>query len=204
MPLDGKTTASVFGKELHSYVITHAIRDEKVLKFKVDYNNIRLKFKKFETEQYEKEMPAKEFKETLLNPERIKAISQYILRNFNAKTHRRTGNKGFNAMFAVSSIEAAKKYYETLRELQDGSKNPLKIATIFSFVDNEKQDAEGDIQDESFNVSDMGNKSDKEFLTNVIKDYNASFGTNYSVDNKEFENYYRDLAKRVKNRKLIY
>ena len=106
-----RQTASVFGRELHSYVITDAIRDEKVLKFKVDYNDVRPKFKKIEMEQDEKKLTSAETKEALLHPERIREISQYILDNFRVKTHRaHIGAKGFNAMFAVSSVEAAKLY----------------------------------------------------------------------------------------------
>lgn len=197
-----ETTASVFGTELHSYVITDAIRDEKVLKFKVDYNDVRPQFKAIETEQDEKKLTAAENRQALQHPERIAEISQYILDNFRRKTHRLYGdNKGFNALFAVSSVEAAKLYYEKLNQLQVGSDRPLKIATIFSFAANEEQDAIGDIPDESFEVSAL-NSSAKEFLNAVIADYNTSFRTNFSVDSKGFQNYYRDLAKRVKSKEV--
>ncbi len=197
-----ETTASVFGSELHSYVITDAIRDEKVLKFKVDYNDVRPQFKAIETEQDEKKLTAAENRQVLQHPERIAEISQYILDNFRRKTHRLYGdNKGFNAMFAVSSVDAAKLYYEKLNALQDGSDKPLKIATIFSFAANEEQDAIGDIPDESFEVSAL-NSSAKEFLNAAIADYNAYFRTNFSVDSKGFQNYYRDLAKRVKSKEV--
>lgn len=197
-----ETTASVFGSELHSYVITDAIRDEKVLKFKVDYNDVRPQFKAIETEQDEKKLTAAENRQALQHPERIAEISQYILDNFRRKTHRLYGdNKGFNAMFAVSSVGAAKLYYEKLHALQDGRDKPLKIATIFSFAANEEQDAIGDIPDESFEVSAL-NSSAKEFLNAAIADYNAYFRTNFSVDSKGFQNYYRDLAKRVKSKEV--
>jgi len=196
--LGADTTASVFGRELHSYVITDAIRDEKVLKFKVDYNDVRPQFKTIETEQDEKKLSAAENRQALLHPERIRGISQYILDNFRRKTHRlQPGGKGFNAMFAVSSVEAAKLYYEALRELQKDSAKPLRVATIFSFAANEEQDAIGDIQDESFDVSAMGSSA-KEFLSAAIADYNALFKTSFSVDSSGFQNYYRDLAKQVK------
>ncbi|ABD07754.1 type I site-specific deoxyribonuclease, HsdR family [Rhodopseudomonas palustris HaA2] len=198
----GETTASVFGSELHSYVITDAIRDEKVLKFKVDYNDVRPQFKVIETEQDEKKLTAAENRQALQNPQRIGEISQYILDNFRRKTHRLYGdNKGFNAMFAVSSVEAAKLYYESLNKLQADSDKTLKIATIFSFAANEEQDAIGDIPDESFEVSAL-NSSAKEFLSAAIADYNAFFKTNFSVDSKGFQNYYRDLAKRVKSKEV--
>ena len=200
--LGAKTTASVFGTELHSYVITDAIRDEKVLKFKVDYNNVRPRFKDIEAEQDEKKLSAAENKSALLHPARIKEISQYILDNFRIKTHRGIGeNKGFNAMFAVSSVDAAKCYYEELNKLQKDSEKQLKIATIFSFAANEEQSAIGEIIDENFEPTAM-NLSAKEFLTNAIKDYNAMFQTSYGIDSREFQNYYRDLAKRVKNREV--
>src|SRR5690606_29600879 len=111
------------------------------------------------------------------------------------------GGKGFNAMFAVSSVDAAKLYYETFAMLQKGSEKPLKIATIFSFVANEEQDAIGDIPDESFEVSAM-NLSAKEFLSAAIDDYNALFRTNFGVDSNGFQNYYRDLAQRVKRQEV--
>lgn len=200
--LGAETTASVFGRELHSYVITDAIRDEKVLKFKVDYNDVRPKFKAIESEQDEKKLSAAENKQALLHPERIREISQYILNNFRQKTHRlQVGAKGFNAMFAVSSVEAAKLYYESFSELQQGRDRPLRVATIFSFAANEAQDAVGDIADESFEVSAM-NSTAKEFLSAAIADYNALFKTNFSVDSNGFQNYYRDLAKRVKEREI--
>lgn len=200
--LGAETTASVFGRELHSYVITDAIRDEKVLKFKVDYNDVRPQFKAIETEKDEKKLSAAENKQALLHPDRIREITQYILNNFRQKTHRlHAGNKGFNAMFAVSSVDAAKLYYECFGELQKNSEKPLKVATIFSFAANEEQDAIGDIQDESFDVSAM-NSSAKEFLSAAIADYNALFKTNFSVDSNGFQNYYRDLAKQVKAKEI--
>lgn len=200
--LGAETTSSVFGRELHSYVITDAIRDEKVLKFKVDYNDVRPQFKAVETEQDEKKLSAAENKQALLHPDRIREITQYILNNFRQKTHRlHAGNKGFNAMFAVSSVDAAKLYYECFQELQKSSDKPLKVATIFSFAANEEQDAIGDIQDESFDVSAM-NSSAKEFLSAAIADYNALFKTNFSMDSNGFQNYYRDLAKQVKAKEI--
>ena len=200
--LGSETTASVFGRELHSYVITDAIRDEKVLKFKVDYNDVRPQFKGIETEVDEKKLSAAENKKALLHPVRIKEISQYILQNFRQKTHRtRGGNTGFNAMFAVSSVDAAKCYYEELNNLQKESDKPLKIATIFSFAANEEQNAIGEIVDETFEPSAM-DQSAKEFLTKAINDYNSLFKTSYGVDSKEFQNYYRDLAKRVKSKEV--
>ena len=200
--LGAETTASVFGRELHAYVITDAIRDEKVLKFKVDYNDVRPQFKAIESEQDEKKLSAFENKQALLHPERIREIAQYILTHYRQKTHRlHPGAKGFNAMFAVSSVDAAKAYYECFKALQTGNDKPLRVATIFSFAANEEQDAIGDIQDESLDTSAM-NRSAKEFLDAAIADYNALFKTNFSVDSNGFQNYYRDLAKQVKAQEI--
>jgi type I restriction enzyme, R subunit len=200
--LGADTTASVFGRELHSYVITDAIRDEKVLKFKVDYNDVRPQFKAIESEQDEQKISAAENKQVLLHPDRIREISQYILNNFRQKTHRlQAGGKGFNALFAVSSVDAAKLYYEAFKQLQTGRDKPLKVATIFSFAANEEQETVGEILDEGFDVSAM-NSSAKEFLGVAIADYNALFTTNFSVDSNGFQNYYRDLAKQVKAKEI--
>jgi type I restriction enzyme R subunit len=190
--LGSETTASVFGRELHSYVITDAIRDEMVLK----------------TETDEKKLSAAENQQAFLHPLRIQEITQYILNNFRQKTHRTfPGARGFNAMLAVSSVDAAKAYYATFKELQEEAANnsasykPLRVATIFSFAANEEQSAIGDITDESFDTSAM-NSSAKEFLDAAIDDYNAHFKTNFSTDSNGFQNYYRDLALRVKNQDI--
>lgn len=195
--LGAETTASVFGKELHSYVITDAIRDQKVLKFMVDYNDVRPQFKAYETEQDLEKLSAAETKKALLHPTRISEISSYILEHFNQKTHRQSG-KGFNAMFAVSSVGAAKAYYQELQEQQVGREKPLKIATIFSFAANEAQAAIGEIDDENFTPNDLPDLSSKEFLSRCVHDYNQLFQTNYTINGNDFQNYYRDLAKRVK------
>ncbi|HHG8628048.1 TPA: HsdR family type I site-specific deoxyribonuclease [Raoultella ornithinolytica] len=206
--LGSETTASVFGRELHSYVITDAIRDEKVLKFKVDYNDVRPQFKALEAETDEKKLSAAENQQAFLHPLRIQEITQYILNNFRQKTHRTfPGARGFNAMLAVSSVDAAKAYYATFKELQEEAANksasykPLRVATIFSFAANEEQSAIGDITDESFDTSAM-NSSAKEFLDAAIDDYNIYFKTNFSTDSNGFQNYYRDLALRVKNQDI--
>lgn len=208
--LSAQTTESVFGKLLHSYVITDAIRDEKVLKFKVDYNNVRPLFNKVESEQDIEKLSAAETGDALLHPNRIKEISRYILDNFAIKTHRNVPNgKGFNAMFAVSSVEAAKAYYNCLKDLQKDRDHRLKIATIFSFAANGEQDAlceklpyaKSDIADESFDPSQL-QQSDKEFLTAAINDYNKDFKCKFSVDSEGFQNYYRDLSLRVKKQEV--
>ena len=199
--LGSETTASVFGRELHAYVLTDAIRDQKVLKFMVDYNDVRPKFKSIESEQDLAKLSAAENKKALLHPTRIAEISRYVLDHFDQKTHRLTG-KGFNAMFAVSSVDAAKAYYQELQNQQKDSEKPLKIATIFSYAANESQVAIGEIDDESFSPADLADISSKEFLSSCIADYNQLFGTNFTINGNDFQNYYRDLAKRVKNREV--
>ena len=207
--LTGETTSSIFGAQLHSYVITDAIRDGKVLKFKVDYNNIKSKFKEAEKESDEKELKKYESK-MLLHPERISEISKYILDVYDIKTHRNVCYEkkekryfGFNAMFAVQSVEAAKLYYEEFEKQQKDlpEDKKLKVASIFSFQANEEQDSIGEIADENFNPSAM-NSSAKEFLDRIIDDYNKSFGTNYSTESGEFQNYYKDLSRRVREKEV--
>ena len=207
--LGSETTSSIFGAQLHSYVITDAIRDGKVLKFKVDYNNIVPKFKTAEKEIDEKKLKKLENK-MLLHPDRISEITKHILKVFDTKTHRNEfydlKNRrinGFNAMFAVQSVDAAKLYYEEF-EKQQGDlpiEKRLKVATIYSFAANEEQKAIGEISEESFDVSAM-DSSAKEFLEKVIDDYNGYFKTNFSTNGNEFQNYYKDLSLRVKNKEV--
>lgn len=167
----------------------------------VDYNDVRPQFKSIESEQDLTKLSAAENKKALLHPIRIAEISRYILDHFEQKTHRLTG-KGFNAMFAVSSVDAAKAYYQELQNQQKDSEKPLKIATIFSYAVNESQVAIGEIDDESFSPADLADISSKEFLSSCIADYNQLFGANFTINGNDFQDYYRDLAKRVKNREV--
>ena len=216
--MTGETTQEVFGEQLHNYVITDAIRDKKVLKFKVDYNYIKPEINKYREaekavgrELDEKKLKKME-KELLLHPERIATITEYLLRVYNDKTHRNQHYthkqkqlSGFNAMLAVQSIEAAKLYYEELQRQQAAlpEAKRLKVATIFSFAPNEEQSAYGEIQDEELEPQDTAMPlSSKEFLSKAIYDYNQMFKTNFSTDGKEFQNYYRDLSKRVKSKEV--
>lgn len=191
-------TSSVFGAMLHSYVITNAIKDDKVLKFKIDYIASGLEY-----EESEKNVDIDENK-LLLHPDRISKITEYILKVFKFKTHRNTyltiekqRKEGFNAMFAVSSVKAAKAYYQEFKKQQ----SELRIATIFSFAPNEEQKAKGEINDENFEP-DMLDLSSKEFLEVAINDYNKMFGSSYSLDGKSFQEYYKDLSIKVKNREV--
>lgn len=207
--LGGDTTSGIFGAQLHSYVITDAIRDGKVLKFKVDYNNITPKFKSAEKEDDEKTL-AKLENRMLLHPERVTEITKYILNVFDTKTHRNgfydlkhRRLNGFNALFAVQSVEAAKLYYEEFERQQRSitKDKRLKVATIFSFAANEEQRAIGEITEENFDISAMDSTA-KEFLDKVIADYNAYFKTNFSTNGNEFQNYYKDLSFKVKEKQI--
>ena len=207
--LKGDTTSGTFGAQLHCYVITDAIRDGKVLKFKVDYNNITPKFKEIEMETDEEKLKKLE-KKMLMHPERISEITKYILKVFNTKTHRNEFYdlkhrrlNGFNAMFAVQSVEAAKLYYEEFQKQQQflPEEKRLKVATIYSFSANEEPSAIGEIEDENFEPSAMDSTA-KEFLNKAINDYNKLFKSNFSTEGKEFQNYYSDLSNRVKNKEV--
>lgn len=207
--LGGDTTSGIFGAQLHSYVITDAIRDGKVLKFKVDYNNITPKFKTAEKEKDEKKLAKLENK-MLLHPERITEITKHILKVFDTKTHRNEfydlKNRrlnGFNAMFAVQNVEAAKLYYEEFERQQKSlpEEKRLKVVTIYSFAANEEQKAIGEISEEDFDVSAMDSTA-KEFLDKVIDDYNRYFKTKFSTNGNEFQNYYKDLSFKVKEKQV--
>ena len=206
--LDGKTTSDVFGAQLHSYVITDAIRDGKVLKFKIDYNSINPRFKSSEEETDDEKLKVLENK-MFLHPERISEITNYILDKFDSKTYRSTQYtvkdkriNGFNAMFAVQSVDAAKMYYEEFKKQQANlpEDKKLKVATIFSYVPNEER-ASGEIEEESMSSSAMSTTA-KQFLTNVVDDYNSFFQTNFTIDGNGFENYYKDLSSRVRNKEV--
>lgn len=107
-------------------------------------------------------------------------------------------------MFAVSSVDAAKAYYEEFQLLQKNSENPLMIATTFSFAAKEEQFAIGEIEDKNFDLSSIRDLSGTEFLTQAIDDYNLMFGVSYSVESKSFQDYYKDLTKHVKIKKLFF
>ena len=206
--LDGKTTSDVFGAQLHSYVITDAIRDGKVLKFKIDYNSINPKFKSSEEETDDEKLKSLENK-MFLHPERISEITNYILEKFDSKTYRNTQYtvkdkriNGFNAMFAVQSVDAAKMYYEEFKKQQTNlpEDKKLKVATIFSYAPNEER-ASGEIEEESMSSAALSTTA-KQFLTNVVDDYNSFFQTNFTIDGNGFENYYKDLSSRVRNKEV--
>ena len=184
-------------------------RDGKVLKFKIDYNSINPKFKSSEEETDDEKLKVLE-KQMLLHPERISEITKYILDNFDMKTYRNTQYtvkskrlNGFNAMFAVQSVEAAKMYYEEFQKQQENlpENKKLKVATIFSYAPNEEKTVVGEIEEESLVPTSMSTTA-KEFLTKVVADYNEYFKTNFTIEGNGFENYYKDLSSRVRNKEV--
>ncbi len=202
---DLKTTEQAFGEKLHTYTIVNAISDKNVLPFKVDYvSTVR------EAENIEDKKVSDIDREAVLAaPERLENIVRYIREHFDQKTKRNSFYKlkdrrlaGFNSIFAVASIDVAKKYYaEFKKQLADepGDKR-LKIATIFSFGVND-EDADGMIDENSEDTSGL-DVSSKDFLDSAIVDYNAMFGTSYDTSSDKFQNYYKDVSQRVKDREI--
>ena len=202
---DLKTTEQAFGEKLHTYTIVDAIADKNVLPFKVDYvSTVR------EAENIEdKKVSDINREKALTAPTRLANIVGYIREHFDQKTKRNSFYKlkerrlaGFNSIFAVSSIDVAKKYYaEFKKQLEDvPSDKKLKVATIYSFgVNNE--DVDGMIDENSEDTSGL-DVSSRDFLDNAIADYNAMFGTSYDTSSDKFQNYYKDVSLRVKNREI--
>jgi type I restriction enzyme R subunit len=201
--LGKRTTKELFGECLHKYVITDAIKDENVLKFSVEYVG-RYKRKDTATE-IDIEVEDIDTKELMESPKRLEKITDYILANHNRKTH----SKEFTAMFCVSSIETLIKYYDILQKRKEAGQHSLKIATIFSYIANEDDaDANGFIPDELSVAEEPKvlyglNKHSREKLDDYIEHYNKMFGTKFSTkDSESFYNYYKDISKKVKERKV--
>lgn len=202
---DLRTTEQAFGDKLHTYTIVDAIADKNVLPFKVDYiSTVR------EAEDIEDKKVSDIDREAVLAaPERLTNIVSYIREHFDQKTKRNSYYKlrdrrlaGFNSIFAVSSIDVAKKYYaEFKRQLSDvPSDKRLKVATIFSFGVND-EDADGMIDENLEDTSGL-DQSSRDFLESAIADYNAMFGTSYDTSSDKFQNYYKDVSQRVKDREI--
>lgn len=198
-----RTTAMLFGgeKALHKYVITDAIRDENVLKFSIEYINT---FKKKE-HILDIDVEAIDEKEVMEAPERLDAITEYIIANHNRKTH----SKEFTAIMCVSNVETLIKYYQLFK----AKEHNLKVATIFSYQANEEdKDALGfttsefdevDLNEVAEPKPKYNSKHTREHLDSFIADYNKTFGTNYSTkDTQSYYNYYNDIAKRVKHKQV--
>ena len=202
---DLKTTEQAFGEKLHTYTIVNAIADKNVLPFKVDYVSTVKEAENIE----DKKVSDIDREAVLASPERLANIVSYIREHFDQKTKRNSFYKlkdrrmaGFNSIFAVSSIDVAKKYYaEFKKQLADvPSDKQLKIATIFSIGVND-EDADGMIDENSEDTSGL-DVSSRDFLDNAIKDYNAMFGTSYDTSSDKFQNYYKDVSQRVKDREI--
>ena len=200
-----RTTEQAFGVKLHTYTIVDAITDKNVLPFRVDYVNTL----KLPEEIKDKQISAIDKESALLAQPRLEKIASYILEHFDQKTRRNESYKlkdrrvsGFNSILATASIEAAKKYYATFKELQKDlpTDKKLKIGIIYSFAPNEA-DADGLLPEEGFETSDL-DVSSRDFLDETIKDYNEIYQTTWSTSADKFESYYKDLALKLKNREI--
>ena len=200
-----RTTEQAFGVKLHTYTIVDAITDKNVLPFRVDYVNTI----KMPELLVDREVSAIDTEKALLAPERITKIAQYILEHFDQKTRRNDTytlkNKrvsGFNSLMATASIEAAKRYYATFKELQKDKPEEarLKIGIIYSFAPNEDEEG-GLLPEEEFEASNL-DASSRDFLDAAIKDYNATFSMNYDTSAEGFQGYYKDLSQKLKLREI--
>ncbi|WP_086301497.1 type I restriction endonuclease subunit R [Campylobacter devanensis] len=198
------TTEQAFGDKLHTYTIVDAINDGNVLPFRIDYvNTIKKK-----DEIKDKEVARIDEAGALADDKRVKKIVEYIIEHFDQKTKRSSyydlkGQRinGFNSMFAVASIEMAKKYYLEFKKQLEEKQKDLTIATIFSFSANEEDRADGIIDDEGFET-ELLDKSSREFLDFAISEYNKKFKTNFSSEGNGFQDYYKDLSDKVKKREV--
>ncbi len=217
-----KTTPQTFGDKLHTYTIVDAINDGNVLPFRIDYVNTV----KMAPDVKDTQVRAIDIEKALSAPERVSEIVRYILEHFNQKTKRNenrsfyeyrviqnvkemaasknntvhekkisTRVNGFNSIFAVASIPMAMKYYNEFKKQMEETGKRLTIATIFSYTPNE------DDPDENFD-NDRLDKASRDFLESAIADYNAAFNVNYGTSSDKFQNYYKDLSLRVKNREV--
>ncbi len=226
--VDLKTTEQAFGKQLHTYTIVDAINDKNVLPFKVDY----IKTMEIAPDVDDKDVWDIDREKAFLDPRRIELVTKYILEHFNQKTYRneksfnfnviRNVNEvvssknrnnvkeikekqrvnGFNSIFAVSSIEAAKLYYNEFKKKMDLNPNQtLRIGLIYSYGANEEE-ADGILDEENSEDTVSLDQSSRDFLEEAIKDYNQMFSTNYDTSSDKFQNYYKDVSLRMKNKEL--
>lgn len=223
-----KTTQQAFGDKLHTYTIVDAINDENVLPFRIDYiNTIKEK-----TGIADEQISAIDREKAMASPERVSQVVKYIIDHFDQKTKRssyysfrvldeihkvasakkgasvsehKTEQKlnGFNAMFAVASIPIAKAYYNEFKKQQADlpESQRLKIATIYSYSANE-EDIDGILAEENPESTTQLDQQSRDFLEGAIKDYNQMFATNYDTSGDKFQNYYKDLSLRMKNRQV--
>src|SRR5574344_279773 len=205
---DLKTTEQAFGKKLHSYTIVDAITDHNVLPVRIDY------VAKIREEENIEDAKIRDIDRGRARtaPERLRNIVRYILEHFDQKTKRNVFYEadtrrlaGFNSIFAVSSIDAAKLYYAEFKKQMKGLplEKRLKIELIYSFgVNEDEPDANGLLEDENVEDTDKLDRSSRDFLDEAIKDYNRIFRTNYDTSAEKFQNYYKDVSKRVKDREV--
>ena len=223
-----KTTQQAFGDKLHTYTIVDAINDENVLPFRIDYvNTIKEK-----TGIADEQISAIDREKAMASPERVSQVVKYILEHFDQKTKRssfysfrvlddihkvasarkgagvsehKTEQKlgGFNAMFAVASIPMAKAYYNEFKRQQADvpEAQKLKIATIYSYGANEEE-IDGILAEENPESTTQLDQQSRAFLEGAIQDYNKMFSTNYDTSSDKFQNYYKDLSLRMKNRQV--
>ena len=223
-----RTTEQAFGDQLHAYTIVDAINDKNVLPFRVDY----IKTMDAEPDIDDKEVWDINREKAFLAPERIRLVTDYILTHFDQKTYRgdktytysvlqnitevaSAGSKqqieeikqkqrvsGFNSIFAVSSVDAAKLYYaEFHRQMAENPQKRLKVAVIYSYGANEEE-TDGILDEENPEDTSALDQSSRDFLDAAIRDYNGMFHTNYSTDGDKFQNYYKDVSLRMKNKEL--
>lgn len=220
------TTEQTFGDQLHTYTIVDAINDKNVLPFKVDYISTMK-----EKEIPDEEVWDIDREKAMMAPKRISVVTKYILDHFDKKTYRGDKtyifnqltnisdvaagkNKveeikaaqrlsGFNSIFAVASVDMAKLYYEEFKKqmAEDPSKK-LKIATIYSYAPNEEEQEGGLLDEENSEDTSALDKSSRDFLEETIRDYNEMFHTNYDTSSDKFQNYYKDVSLRMKNKEL--
>ncbi len=221
-----QTTEQAFGDQLHAYTIVDAINDKNVLPFRVDY----IKTMDKEVDIDDKEVFDIDREQAFMAPERITLVTKYILDHYNQKTYHNEKqfayNKlvniaevasakrevseekkkqyinGFNSIFAVASIEAAKLYYnEFKKQMAADSTKKLNIAIIYSYGANEEE-SDGIIDEENSEDTINLDQSSRDFLEEAIKDYNEMFKTNYDTSGDKFQNYYKDVSLRMKNKEL--
>lgn len=223
-----RTTEQAFGDQLHTYTIVDAINDRNVLPFRVDY----IKTMDMEPDIDDKEVWDIDRERAFLAPERIRLVTDYILTHFDQKTYRGSKTytfsvlqniadvasasgkaaieevkqkqrvNGFNSIFAVSSVEAAKLYYaEFQRQMAETPQRRLKVALIYSYGANEAE-TDGILDEENPEDTSALDANSRDFLEKAIRDYNEMFHTNYSTDGDKFQNYYKDVSLRMKNKEL--
>ncbi len=199
-----KTTEQAFGEKLHTYTIVDAITDKNVLPFRIDYvNTVKV------GNVRDKQVSAIDTEKALLAPERLRQVTGYVLEHFDQKTKRNDSYslgerrvRGFNALFATASIDAARAYYGEFKRQQEGvvPDRKLKIGIIFSYAANEAVE-DGALEEEEFETGHLSGPA-RDFLDAAIQDYNQMFGTSFDTSTDKFQNYYKDLSLRMKNREI--